>query len=263
MMTRLQTIDQQIRSTILAIGQDVRNKTLAMAAVEEKKNHRDLVTNVDKAVQDLLQEAILAVMPEALVFGEESKEQVADLNVPALWIIDPIDGTSNFVKQGTDYAIMLAYFEQLEPVLSYVYDVERDLLYWAVKGQGFFVNGEPVAEVANKGMSDSLASIFIRKFIEKGNDTYLPLVREVFDVRFGGSLGIDGARVATGQFGAFVSPRIAPWDFAPFLLWARELDLHLSDFEGKALDLHEFSSIIFSTKQFYQDWQALQGQLPA
>lgn len=253
-------IDSALRSMILEIGQKVREQTIAMAEVEEKKNHRDLVTNVDKDVQEQLKQAILELMPDTIVFGEESKEEMTDFNLPSLWIIDPIDGTSNFVKQGLDYAIMLAYFEHLEPVLSYVYDVERDILYWAVKGEGFFVNGEPVRQVPNKGIRDSLASIFIRKFIEKGNDAYLPLVREVFDVRFGGSLGIDGARVATGQFGAFVSPRIAPWDFAPFFLWAKELGLHLSDFDGKPLDLHQFSSIIFSTHQFYEDWQKLKSK---
>ncbi|MET3557653.1 fructose-1,6-bisphosphatase/inositol monophosphatase family enzyme [Streptococcus rupicaprae] len=258
-MVDLKQIDEQLRRIILDIGRGVRESTIAMAQIEEKKNHRDLVTNVDKEVQELLKTALLDLMPDTLVFGEESKETVTDFNVPSLWIIDPIDGTSNFVKQHTDYAIMLAYFEHLEPKLSYIYDVERDILYWSVEGQGFFVNGKQIRSVKNKGMNDSLASIFIRKFIEHGRDEYILLAKESFDVRFGGSLGIDGARVATGQFGAFISPRIAPWDFAPFFLFAKELDLQLSDFDGKPLDLHQFGSIILSTKQYYADWKKFQS----
>lgn len=253
----LAQIHERMKSIILDIGKRVREDTLTTVSIEQKKHARDLVTSVDKEVQQLLSEAILQTMPNTVVFGEESKEKLKNYNVPSLWIIDPIDGTSNFVKQKRDYAIMLAYFENLEPKLSYIYDVEADILYSAEQGRGVYVNDRRITSVDNVGLSDSLASIFIRKFYEIGSHEDDLLIKEVFDVRFGGSLGLDGVRVATGQFGAFISPRIAPWDFAPFFLLANELDLHLSDFDGKPLDLHQFSSIVFSTKQFFKDWQVL------
>lgn len=253
----LQHIDAQIKAIICHIGKLVKGRKLDTQQVEEKKHARDLVTNVDKAVQDMLTKNILSIMPKAIVFGEESTEQLSHFDIPSLWILDPIDGTSNFVKQRKDYAIMLAYFENLVPKLSYIYDVEQEVLYSAVRGKGVFVNGEKIERVSNLTLNQSLASIFVRKFYEVGNQEHELLIREVFDVRFGGCLGIDAAKVATGQFGAFISPRIAPWDFAPFFLFAQEQDLHLSTFEGDTLDLHQVSSIIFSTKQFYEDWNTL------
>lgn len=253
----LQCIDAQIKSTICRIGKLVKDRKLDMQQVEEKMHARDLVTNVDKRVQDMLTNNILSMMPNTIIFGEESKEQLSHFDIPSLWIIDPIDGTSNFVKQRQDYAIMLAYFENLVPKLSYIYDVEQELLYSAVRGKGVFVNDKKIERVSNLKLNQSLASIFVRKFYEVGSQEHELLIREVFDVRFGGCLGIDAAKVVTGQFGAFVSPRIAPWDFAPFFLLAEELDLHLSTFNGEPLDLNQFSSIVFSTKQFYKDWEKL------
>lgn len=218
--------------------------------VDEKANSRDLVSEVDIAVEKILTKHIYSLPGEQTILGEESNNDV-DLNANHLWVIDPIDGTTNFVKQADDFGILVAYFEKGEAVLSYVYEIETDTLLSAQNGQGVFVNKERITPPDNINLSQALISINPRKM--NGTELMTYLTEEAFDLRFLGSSVSDALRVFTGKYGAFVSPESMPWDRAPYLLIAKELELHLSQFNGKETTLEGDQNFYLGTKAIFED----------
>lgn len=218
--------------------------------IDEKLDFRDLVSEVDVAVEEKLTAYIHSLPGTHVILGEESNHDV-DLNAENLWVIDPIDGTTNFVKQADDYGILIAYFQKGEPVLSYVYEVESDLLLVAQHGKGVTLNGEKINSPHNISLHEALVSINPRKMSNTNLLNYL--ANEAFDLRFLGSSVSDSLRVFTGKYGAFVSPESMPWDRAPYILIAQELGLYMTQFDGSPTSLDGDENFFIGTKAVYAD----------
>lgn len=217
-----------------------------------KKNYRDLVTSVDKNVEKYLRDRINESFPNADIIGEESSNGVYDTKSTEVWLVDPIDGTANFVKQNEDYCIMMAYFKNEIPMLSYIYNVYRDELTYAIRDEGVYVSDRKLPSPQNIGLKDAMVSIDIRRMFET------KLCREMivnsFDLRYVGSAGLDAVKVAMGCFGGYFSPMAGgPWDFAPMILIAEELGLHLSTWDNEPLDIRKTTSFMLCTEQIYED----------
>lgn len=219
--------------------------------IDTKLNERDLVTNVDIAVQNLLEENILKLTPNAQILGEEKEAGEINSNADQLWIIDPIDGTANFVKQRRDYGTLLAYFEKGEPVLSFIYDIYHGELYEARLGQGLFLNGEEFEKPKDKSLNKSLAIMLPREF--KDHKAYPKILEEAFDIRYYGASSIDGLAVVQGRAGVFVNPLGQPWDYAPYFLFAKEAGLHFSNIYGGKVELLKPNGFIIATKSCWED----------
>lgn len=244
--------DKQVRLWL----EHIKNELIPMRSDDlgysTKKNYRDLVTAVDKNVEKYLRERIEEYFPEAEIIGEESTDGCYQTSADEVWLIDPIDGTANFVKQREDYCIMLACFEQEKPMLAYIYNVHRDELTSAVRGKGVFVNGRKLDQPKNIGLKDAMISADIRRMAETVLCTNL--IEKSFDLRYIGSAGLDAAKVASGCFGGYFSPMAGgPWDFAPMILIAEELGLHLSTWDGQPLSIHRTTSFVLCTEQIYED----------
>lgn len=218
--------------------------------IDEKADFRDLVSEVDIAVENKLMEHIHSLPGQQTILGEESNEDV-DLMADHLWVIDPIDGTSNFIKQADDYGVLVAYFQKGIPMLSYIYEVKSDTLVVAEKGKGVKINEEQIAAQENLAMDEAFISINPRKM----NGTHLMtfLADNGFDLRFLGSSVSDALRVVEGKYGAFVSPESEPWDRAPYVLIADELGLKMSQFNGDPTTNKGSESFYFGTKQIFED----------
>ena len=115
----LQQIDKLICSWLKQIDNVI--PQLIMEMTTETKRHRfDLVTNVDKQIQQQFQQFLATHFPEHQLLAEEKSNEMITNEINHLWIMDPIDGTANLVKQQEDYCIILAYFYEGKPMLSYV-----------------------------------------------------------------------------------------------------------------------------------------------
>lgn len=222
--------------------------------VDTKLDYKDLVTDSDKKIEQYFNTVILEKFPNSCILGEETYYPTKDYSKSELlWVIDPIDGTRNFVKQAKDFAVMVSIFYKEEPTHSYIYDLATDVLYCAIKGKGFFVNSTQVVTVENKSLNDSFVSIDYPSLqISQGIRDF---VSEAFDLRYIGSAGLDGARVAAGDFGAYICKTLQPWDFAPFFLISKLLGLHMSNFEGASLTLSKPDSFILCTKEIFGSWR--------
>ncbi len=224
-------------------------------SVKAKGDRRNLVTDMDIAIEKFLRDKIQEHYPKDSIIGEESYKGTLDEPSKYLWYIDPIDGTSNFVKQGENYCTMIALFREGVPVLSYIYDIVKGILYWAGKSIGAFENLNVIKQPDNQGLGESTSSLDIRRMSKK--NYFLDIVDASFNVRSIGSAGLDGAKVITGSFGAYINASGGPWDYAPLALFADILDLHLSDLDGNELCFEKESGFIFSTKAYFEDYQKI------
>lgn len=245
----LSKINQKMKKWLVELGEFIQSKS--DYEIDEKTDFRDLVSEVDIEVEEMLSEYIRSLPGEQTILGEEGMNENIDVNADHLWVVDPIDGTSNFIKQADDFGILVAYFQNGEPMLSYIYEVESKTLISAQKDIGVFVNGEKISAPENLKLNEAMVSINPRKM----NRTELmdTVANNAFDLRFLGSSASDALRVVIGKYGAFLSPESEPWDRAPYILIANELGLHMSQFNGEKTTLVGDESFAFCTEAIFEE----------
>ncbi len=252
-MEHLLEYDEYIKSLLKDLPGII--KGIEIVTISEKSSERDLVTEVDQGVEKFLTDKIKEKFPTHTILGEETFIPDTIYDKKNLWVIDPIDGTTNFVKQKNDYCTLISYFEEGEPVLSYIYEVEKDDLYHSMKGHGVYLNNQRLENPENKSLFESLVSTDIRRMYLHKNDLFTKLVEESFGLRSIGTSGLDGSRVLSGRTGAYLNYSGGPWDFAPFYLMAKELDLVFVDLEGNEVSLDSYSGFIICTKKVFEDYK--------
>lgn len=236
--------DVIIRAGELILGYD-------RIVIDTKSGDKDLVTQVDQETQAFLTSRILEAYPEHSILGEETYKIGTPVPQGPLWVLDPIDGTTNFVKQGDDFVIHVAYLEDEEPLMGFIYRVRDKKLYSSIKGQGVKCNGDLIQKPDNTSLQESLISADIERIY--GSELMNKIAQQSFGLRHLGASGLDGMKVVEGKYGAFVNSLGGPWDFAPFMVMAPEQGLTLTDFNGEPLTLADYSSFILSTPQVHKD----------
>lgn len=235
-------LDKEIRQWLKGLD-DIIPQLIADMHTETKANQFDLVTNVDRMIQDKFEMFLQTHYPSHQLFAEEKNNDLVDAKHGDVWIMDPIDGTANLVKQQTDYCIILSYFADGEAQLSYIYDYPHKVLYKAIKGVGAFENETPLPTVVERDIKDLILSYNIYVL----NETTLKDLKEAaFSYRLIGSCGLDSVRVIKGQFGAHINTNSKPWDISAQFLFAEELGLKMTDLQGEPLDFSKAGPFIIS-----------------
>src|SRR5699024_10316166 len=134
--------DQQVKQWIREAADYIRESFTKDLSIGSKDGPDDLVTNIDQNTEQLFINHIHASYPEHYILGEEGHGHDLDSLAGVVWIIDPIDGTMNFVHQKRHFAISIGVFENGVGRLGYIYDVVADELYHCIQGQGAYVNDQ-------------------------------------------------------------------------------------------------------------------------
>ena len=202
--------------------------------IEQKAAH-DYVTDMDRASERMIVEHLRARFPEDGFFGEEyGVTERGD----GMWVIDPIDGTTNFIKNIPLYTISIAYMAGGVPEAGVVYAPALNEMFTAVRGGGAFLNGRPihVSEV-----SDPAQAVAAMSFIHRHLDVsarvmpqVLALLPQVNDLRRMGSAAFDLCCVACGRTEAFFEARLNLYDIAAGVLIVREAGGRASGWQGGA-----------------------------
>lgn len=200
----------------------------------ELKGHNNLVSYVDKTCERLIVERLRKILPEAGFVTEEGTAGSNGENL--LWVIDPLDGTTNFVHGLPIYSVSLALVRNNEPVLGVVYEVNKDECFHAVKGQGAYCNGKPIyVSKASKLDEALLATGFPYNDFGKMMP-YLNILNELMKSSHGlrrmGSAAVDLAYVACGRFEGFFEFNLNSWDVAAGALLVTEAGGYVTDFKG-------------------------------
>lgn len=201
----------------------------------ETKGLNDLVSYVDKQAERMIVDALLPLIPDAGFITEENTfhKHSNDYN----WIIDPLDGTTNFIHGLPVFAISIALMKNQKLVLGVVYEVNKHECFYAWDGGGAWLNGSRIHCSSVKGISESLvATGFPYSDFEK-MDQYLSILKELMKSTHGlrrmGSAAVDLAYMACGRFDAFFEYNLKPWDVAAGALIVQEAGGIVTDFKGK------------------------------
>ncbi len=213
----------------------------------ESKDGAELVTRVDVECQELISRRIRERYPEDSFLGEEGGGRVA-LDAERLWVVDPLDGTNNFVHGIPQFSVSIAYAERGEVLLGVVYDPNRDELFSGVKGGGATRDAEPI----NVTGRDRIAGLMVGTgfYYDRGETMRRTLraIERLFDenirgIRRFGSAALDLSWLACGRLDAFFEYHLSPWDFAAGALIAREAGARITDRDGIALTLDSGSLV--------------------
>ena len=206
----------------------------------ESKGLNDFVSYVDKGSEKILVEKLSALLPEAGFKTEEGTSSKKGARY--CWVIDPLDGTTNFLHGVKLYAISIGLLEDNEPVAGIVHVVGGNEVFTAWKGGGAWLNGKRIHVSPAARLADSLVATGLPYSDFERLDSYMALLtwlcRNTHGIRRLGSASIDLAYVACGRFEVFYEYGLHPWDIAAGIIILREAGGRISDFSGGERNLN-------------------------
>jgi myo-inositol-1(or 4)-monophosphatase len=189
------------------------------------KGLNDLVTEADLAVQTSVRESLLRKFPGDDFLGEEDAVNIADLKSTRRWIVDPIDGTTNFVHGFPFYCVSIALEVEGELTVGVILDPSRNECFCAVRGQGATLNGARVKVSSCPKLSEGMVCVGLSAVPAehpRSLETMVEMTRRTRSIRRLGSAAISLAYLSAGRLDAFFAHIIQPWDVAAGVLLIRE-----------------------------------------
>ena len=235
----------QIISIVRQAGEIVLSARDIAAHTQEKTSAADLVTAYDVAVEEFLKKELLQMLPEAIFYGEESDHD-ADPTQGWAFIVDPIDGTTNFVRHLNQSAISVALAK--DGVIEYgvVLDPFKNEMFSAKRGSGAFLNGKPI-RVSDRPLEQGIfgmgTAIYRREYLEPTMRLTTELFKRSCDFRRMGAAALDLCYVAAGRYDVFFEYNLCPWDYAAGSLIITEAGGHITTMEGEPLPLDRRGSV--------------------
>ena len=224
------------------LGGKVLRDQLGKAAVREK-GPADLVTDADVASQQVIQQLLAARFPQHAFLGEESTEeqrQAAVASGKPLWVVDPLDGTANFVHRLLSFSVSIALIEGNMPRVGVVYDPMLDVLY-AADDQGYVSkNGKPIRHSGCRQLSKAMVCCSFRPGVSRHDPEvgqFLNVLEHSQSLRRLGSAALNLCYVAEGCLDAYWASSVKTWDIAAGYLIARSAGAAFSHIDGGAFDL--------------------------
>jgi myo-inositol-1(or 4)-monophosphatase len=199
------------------------------------KGEINLVTEMDRLSEKTVVETILRAFPRHGVLAEEDARIENDSGF--LWIIDPLDGTTNYAHGYPNFSVSIGLEHNGEIVIGVVYDPMRDELFTALRGQGAFLNDTKIAVSKNDTLIRSLLATgfpYDRTVSTENNLNYFnALIMASQEVRRSGSASLDLCNLAAGRLDGYWELKLQPWDVAAGSLIVREAGGEATDFSGK------------------------------
>ena len=251
-------------NTVYILEKIVRNAGKIMLGVDgvdadgdicAKSGDANYVTVFDVKVQNYLIGEIKKVFPDAVFLAEEQDNDPSVLQGDHCFIIDPIDGTTNFIRNYKQSSISVAMFSGGKAILGMVYNPYLDELFSATEGKGAFLNGERIC-VSERSLSESVIGFGSSPYYkeELGKKTF-DAVYNVFmhcaDVRRTGSAAIDLANLAMGRIDGFFEMRLSPWDVAAGYLLVKEAGGVITDRDGNDIDFSVPSVVVAGSSKVH------------
>lgn len=208
-----------------------------------KKGPADLVTQADLAAQEAVRQAVLGAFPEHCLLGEEKTpgEATAD-RAEFRWIVDPLDGTTNFVHGVPHYGVSLALERNGELLVGAVYDPSLDECFTAAAGRGAWLNGRPIRASEVSAMSEALAAVGFPPNVGRESPDlrlFLEILSRCQAIRRTGSSALNLCYLAAGRFDVYWSYSTNIWDVAAGVLIVREAGGWITSPSGGEFSLEE------------------------
>lgn len=240
---------------ILNAGRSIRDQIDAPLEIDTKSSAKDLVTQVDKNTEIFFAEKIRQKYPDHKILSEEGFGDQLDTLEGTVWIIDPIDGTMNFVNQKKNFAISIGIYHDGVGEIGLIYNVMDDVLYSGLRNEGAFKNSEqlmPIAESIELDQSLLILNAFWaceNRVIEE--KPIQSLIKEVRGSRSYGSAALELAYLAEGIADSYLTMKLAPWDLAAGLIMYGEVGGKASRVDGADINMLENNSLLASNPSIH------------
>ncbi|GAA0338617.1 inositol-1-monophosphatase [Bacillus carboniphilus] len=249
-------IDRLAKDWVLEAGKRIKDTIDEELLIETKSDANDLVTNVDKETEQFFIHKINELDPTHKILGEEGFGDKVDSMDGVVWILDPIDGTMNFVHQKRNFAISLAVYENGVGKIGIIYDVMADDMYHVRPGEGAYLNDTKLRPLQNVPLSKAVIALNATWIVPNKRIDYTklsPLVKEVRGIRSYGSAAIELAFVASGRLDGYITMRLSPWDYAAGKLLVEEVGGITSNLKGEPLSLLNKSSLFVGSPKIHEE----------
>ena len=230
--------------------------------VVSEKAPKDLVTDADLASQKAIRDKLTASYPDYAFVGEEEGEndppdsvRRGDPDAPPCWVVDPLDGTINFVHRLQSFAVSIGLYANGKMRLGVVYDPVTDEMFAAVDGQGATVNGRPMKASDCDDLSNALIACSFPAGVKKDAPEVIRFVNVLEccrSLRRLGSCALNMCYVADGRLDAYWATNVSAWDSAAGTVIARESGAQLTAYDGSPMDDWQPRFCVACTKPVHQ-----------
>ena len=216
------------------------------------KGKADFVTEVDVAVQNYIQERLEKLYPQIQFLSEEKNNEDVDKN-GLVWVLDPVDGTTNLIHDYKASVISLALMEHGEPMMGIVYNPYSKEMFTAKAGEGCFCNGKRVKVSSASKMEECLIAIgtspYYKEMAKKNFMAFEKLFCDCQDIRRTGSAALDLAYVASGRIEGYFERSLKIWDFAAGMLLVKEAGGVVQNYQGEAAKMEMVGDIVAGNQE--------------
>lgn len=230
----------------------------------EYKNPINLVTDADRAAEQCVIDRLKTRFPDHHFLAEE-RGLDEEGSSPYRWIIDPLDGTTNFAHGYPAYCVSIGLEYEGRCIMGVVFDPSRNELFTAIEHRGACVNGRPIHVSNTQALDSSLLvtgfAYDIRETKRNNLDHFVKFALKAQGLRRTGSAALDLCYVAAGRFDGFWEVRLNPWDMAAGSVIAREAGGRLTDFGGNDLSIYG-QELVASNGRIHEAMLALLNQAP-
>ncbi|WP_163970788.1 inositol monophosphatase family protein [Oceanobacillus halotolerans] len=243
-----QQIFDQAKKWVLNAGRTIKEKIDDPFDVTTKSNPNDLVTTMDRDTEQFFAEHIRKNYPDHYILSEEGYGDDLSSMEGTIWIIDPIDGTMNFVHQRRNFAISVGIYHDGIGEIGFIYDVMNEVLYSAKRGEGSFKNDVPLAPLKQHvNLKEAILGLnhfwlCENKLVDE--KSMQKLVRTVRGTRTYGSAALEFAYVAEGIVDGYMTMSLAPWDIAAGIIITKEVGAVSTTIDGDEIQMLEKNSIL-------------------
>ncbi len=241
----------EICSEVRVCGAIMTNAVRDRKYVTNKEGHANFVTVYDTQIQEHLKKELLRILPEAVFVGEE-EEVHAQIAKGFSFIVDPIDGTTNFVRDFHFSAVSVGLLLDAEPYIGVIYNPYIDEMYTAWKGHGAYLNGKPI-HVSDRQLSEGLVlfgtAAYYQEYTKQTFDKAYEYFMKSGDVRRCGTATLDLCMIAAGRAELFFEYGLQPWDYAAGALIVTEAGGVITTMDHEPLPFDRRSTVLACAPQ--------------
>lgn len=249
-MKEIHTILDEIIAAAKECGQVMLAADRSKIGIKDKAGKANFVTRYDCKIQKMLQMKLAQILPEAEFFGEEEDCQI-DRNAEYIFVVDPIDGTTNFIKDYHMSCISIGLLRNGKRYLGVVHNPYLDETFHAISGEGAYMNGN-VIHVSDDSLENSIvlfgSSPYNTELAKASFELAYEYFQKCLDIRRSGSAALDLCAIASGRAEIYFELILSPWDFAAGALIVEEAGGMVMTVEGGELLCLEKSSILARNK---------------
>ena len=224
----------------------------------DEKSHKEFVSEVDIHSEQLLKKGLMGIDESLGFYGEESGKSGSK---EEYWLVDPLDGTTNYLSGLPWFAISIGLIKDGESVAGYIYQPSNGDMFYALKGQGFYYNDEKQNPYLLSSSSQALIGTGFPYRSKDIQDSFFPCAQEVLNefrgIRRYGAASLDLVYVALGFLQGFWESDLEPYDVGAALIMLKEMNIEVSNFKGEKYDFLKDRGMVVGTQIIHEKLQPI------